>query len=283
VNLLGRIRRLFLFVLVVSSLAMTRAHPAAADEITPALETLELRVKAQAEARMLVAGLAPNDRRRLIGLYVAFDTSASDPSAMAACDDDGDYVIVISDAMLRLLSFVAQAQSADEEEGSEVATGYAEFLGRSQLPGHRLLPPPAGSFTAQNRGTTHETRLREALSFVIARELVHLRAGDLVCARPTATHENGDDVWTKEEQREALTLALRVYPGNAAPRDAEATARVLDVGRSEQGALGLLHFFAQLELERTAHASRFAPSYLAQHPSSATRISSVMNAAKEHP
>jgi len=215
-------------------------------------------------------------------VYVAFDPNANDPSAMVACDDDGDYVIVLTDAMLRLVSTVARAQSHDEASGGRNVEDYAAFIARVQVPGRRLLPPPPGFYTGQQTSATQETRLREALSFVVARELTHLRAGDLVCAHPTATHEAGDDEWTTAEQRRALEGAASIYPGRAVQRDVEATTRVLDAGRSEQGALGLLRFFAQLEAERLVHTSRFMPTYLLQHPSSVVRAASVRNAAREH-
>jgi len=266
---------------LVASAGIAGPRVAHADEIAPELETLELREKAQAEAKRLVSDLAPNDRRRLVGVYVAFDANAADPSAMVACDDDGDYVVVITDAMLRLVSIVARAQSDDESNGTHGIEDYASFLALSQVPGRRLLPPPPGFYAVQEAGIAEETRLREALSFVIARELTHFRAGDLACAHPTATHENGDDVWTASEQRRALETAASVYPGRATPRDEEATTRVLDAGRSEQGALGLLSFFAQLEAERSAR-SRFMPTYLLQHPSSSARAAAVKAAATNH-
>lgn len=255
---------------------------ACADEIAPELETLELRQKAQAEAKKLVRQLGAGDQRRLAGAYVAFDANAADPSAMVACDDDGDYVIVLTDAMLRLVSTVARAQSYDETSSGRNVEDYAAFLARVQVPGRRLLPPPPGFFTAQQASAVHETRLREALSFVVARELTHMRAGDLVCAHPTATHEAGDDEWTSGEQRRALEAAARIYPGASALRDAEATTRLVDGGRSEQGALGLLRFFAQLEVERAFHTSRFLPTYLVQHPGSAVRAACVRSAARDH-
>lgn len=271
---------LTLFALLASPVIAERG--ARADEIAPELETLELRQKAQAEAKRLVSSLAAGDQRRLVGLYLAFDTNASDPSAMVACDDDGDYVIVVTDALLRLISLVARAQSYDEANASHALEDYAGFVARSQIPSRRLLPPPPGFFTAQQPGTTQESRLREALSFVVARELAHLRAGDLVCAHPTATHEHGDDEWTAAEQRRAIETAARVYPGHALERDTEATARVLDAGRAEEGALGLLRFFAQFEVERAVAASRFAPTYLVQHPGAAIRMTVVRTAARDH-
>jgi hypothetical protein len=266
------------FVAATSVAGPRAAH---ADEIAPELETLELRQKAQSEAKRLLSDLAANDRRRLVGAYVAFDGNASDPSAMAACDDDGDYVIVLTDAMLRLVSLVARAQSDDESNATHGVEDYASFLAASQVPGRRVLPPPPGFYASPDTGSTQEMRLREALSFVIARELTHFRAGDLVCGHPTATHENGDDVWTTSEQRHALETAASLYPGRA-PRDEEAITRVLDAGRSEQGALGLLRFFAQLETDRSTPAKRFVPTYLVQHPSSAARAASVKNAATNH-
>lgn len=256
---------------------------AQADEIAPELETLELRQKTQAEAKKLVASLDPKDQRRLTGLYVAFDSNANDPSAMAACDDDGDYVVVLTDAMLRLASIVARAQSYDESNHSRSIEDYAGFVARSQIPSRRLLPPPPGFYAAQKAGTTTDAHLREALAFIVARELTAFRAGDLVCPHPTATHESADDEWTSSEQRRALERAASLYPGHSAvERDIEATVRVLDAGRSEDGALGLLRFFAQLELERTVHVSRFMPTYLIQHPATVARVAAVKTAVQDH-
>ena len=258
------------FAAVSLSLVLLTARAAQADEIAPELETLALRQQTQAETNKLVSGLAAKDRRRLTGLYVAFDPNPNDPSAMVACDDDGDYVIVVTDAMLRLISFIARAESDDELDGSHNVEDYAAFLSQSQVPGRRLLPPPPGFFTAQRSATMQDTRLREMLAFLVARELSHLRAGDLVCPHPTATHESGDDEWTGSEQRRAIVTAASVYPGPAAARDIEATNRVLDSGRSEVGALGLLRFFA--------HANRFLPTYLVQHSSTVARIAAVKQA-----
>ncbi|MBX3187903.1 MAG: hypothetical protein KF819_12845 [Labilithrix sp.] len=275
---MGRVLALWCTALV--SLALTR--DARADEMTPELEGLELRQKAQAELRKLQGTLVQKDERRLAGLYLAFEPSASDPLALAACDDDGDYVIVLSDAMLRLVSVVARAQSYDEANGSRSIEDYAAFLGRSQIPGRRLLPPPPGFYSAQKSGTTMETRLREALAFVIGRELAHLRSGDLVCPHPTATHESGDDEWTPAEQRKALEGAASLYPGRQTERDTEGMIRALEAGRAEDGALGLMRFFAQLETERIVHVSRFQPTYLTHHPSPSTRASAIRAAVTQH-
>ena len=170
VNVMRRVMVLA-FAALTATASVAGPRTARADEIAPELETLELRQKTQTEAKKLVVGLAPGDQRRLTGVYVAFDPNANDPSAMVACDDDGDYVIVVTDAMLRLASIVARAQSYAEANGGRSIEDYAAFLARVQVPGRRLLPPPPGFYAAQQASPTQETRLREALSFVLAREL----------------------------------------------------------------------------------------------------------------
>jgi hypothetical protein len=259
-------------VIALLGLAETRAR---ADEVAPDLEGADLRVKAQAELKNLVAAMPPNDQKRLVGVYAAFETSASDPVAQVACDDDGDYVVLLSDAMLRLLGHVARAESYDEANGSHKVEEYAAFLVRSQTPGRRLLPPPPGFYIAEKPAATYEERLADALSFVVAHELTRLRAGDLVCPKPTATKESGDDVWTSAEQRKAAETAASVYPGRPLERDSEALARVQNGGRTERGALALLRFFTQFETEKAVALSRFSPPYLTHHPGSALRLGNL--------
>ena len=127
--------------LVLALLALLVPLPARADEVAPELETADLRTLAQASLRAQIEVLAPAERRRLVGLYVAIDPDAADPAAQISCDDDGDPVIVVTDAMLRLGSHVARA-----DEASHRIEDYAAFLVRTQLPGRRLLPPPPGFF-----------------------------------------------------------------------------------------------------------------------------------------
>ncbi len=276
-------RAWFARVLVTAvSLVAIPLGSARADEVAPSLEDADLRLKAAAELKRLVSGLAPNDQKRLVGVYPAFDPSSADAVAQVACDDDGDYVVVLSDAMLRLLTYVARADSYDEANGSRKVEEYAAFLVRSQTPGRRLLPPPPGFYIAERPSSAADERFAEALSFVLARELTHFRAGDLACPKPTATRESGDDVWTAAEQRKASEVAFRVYPGRQLERDNEATVRMLEAGHNERGALALLRFFTQFEGVNAVVAGRFLPSYAQQHPQASWRASAVQRAASAH-
>jgi hypothetical protein len=56
-------------------------------------------------------------------------------------------------------------------------------------------------------------------------------------------------------------------------RDAEATARMLEAGSSEGGAVLLLRFLARLEARRMPSTSSF--SYVALHPDAASRLATV--------
>lgn len=257
------------------------AGPAAADEVAPELEPSDLRELARTELKKIVAGLPAGDQKRLTGVYAAFHGDASDPFALAACDDDGDYVIVVSDAMLRLVANVARAQSYDDANTSRKVEDYAAYVARTQVPGRRLVPPPPGFYTAELAARTYDDRLRESVSFVVARELAHLRAGQLACPKPTATKEAGDDEWTSAEHRRALENTGSLYPGRGT-HDGEAIVRVLLARRSERGALGLLRFFDQYEAEQRVFVPRFSPTYRTYYPSSAMRASAIKVAVESH-
>jgi hypothetical protein len=257
------------------------AQPARADEVAPELEPSDLRDLTRAELRTLVSGLAPHDRKRLAGVYAAFHSDASDPFALAGCDDDGDYVVVVSDAMLRLVANVARAQSYDDANASRKIEDYAAYVARTQIPGRRLVPPPPGFYTAELAAKTYDDRLRESLAFVVARELTHLRSGQITCPKPTVTKEAGDDEWTTAEHRNALENAPELYPGRGS-HDGEAVVRALAVGRTERGALGLLRFFDRYEAEQRVFVPRFDPTYRTYYPSSGMRASAIRVTVESH-
>lgn len=281
-TLLAVARAVFLVVLV-GVVASVGAGPAVAhaDEVAPELETSDLRQHAREALRKLVAGMPAADTKKLAGVYVAFDASASDPLAQVACDDDGDDVVLLSDAMLRVAAHVARATAYEEGGATRKVEDYAAFLARSQVPGRRVLPPPPGFFVTERPAATYDERVFEILSFVVARELAHFQSGDLACPHPTATKESGDDTWTAAEQRLATETASRVYPGRGVERDGDAVRAVLRQGQTSRGALALLRFFTQLDVDRVVATGRFHPTYAVLHPTPAARAAMVQRVADE--
>lgn len=255
-------------VVVVLAALFFFARVARADEVAPALEGADLRVRASLLLRELM-NAKPEPKLR--GIYAAFDPSVSDPIAMAACDDDGDYVIVMSDAMLRLAGFIARLATEDDANHGHKLDDYADHLAKNQTPGKRLLPPAAGAYTA---GAGDDDRWAAIMRFLYARELAHLRAGELVCPNPTVTKERGDDDWTPAEAAAARTSASALYPGKQAERDANA----IDELGTNDGALALLQFFASFE----AAGPRSLPSYLPLHPRSAARLLAIRTKGARH-
>jgi hypothetical protein len=262
-------------------------------DVAPARAVALLRHAARLELASLFERLDPEARRRLVGVYVAFDDSVSDVSAMAGCDDDGDYVVVVSDALLGLASFVAEAVASDEAYGTHAVDDYARFLagtvrGRTRHRAVRPMPPPAGFFGASQTAPAARqelerrvsaARFREMVAAVLAHELERLEDGELVCPHPTATHERGDDEWTSEEQSQALAVASRLATRDGVlTADAAATTLLLEDGRTEQGGLAWLKVMASLE--RAGQPGQITSTYLWLHPDSGAREAVVRATAE---
>lgn len=243
--------------------------------------------EAQEELGALVSRLPSDARKRVTGVYVAFDPSVTDVSSMAACDDDGDYVVAVSDALLRLADFVAQAEATDEIFWTHKLDEYAHLLAESQRSGMRTIPPSPGFFDpAQSHSArkieVESTRFREIVASVLSHELARLIQGDLVCPNPTATHERGDDEWTREEREHALAVAQRLY---TLPRvfaaDGTGVEWLFDSGRTEQGELAWLSTMDRIERASKARLDPTAPStYLRLHEACGLRAEIVRAAAE---
>jgi hypothetical protein len=262
-----------------------RAQPV---DATPFFRLAAAHRQASLDLRVLVERLPTEARRRLTGIYVAFDPSLTDLGSMAACDDDGDYVVVISDALLGLADFVAQAEATDEVFWTHKRDEYATFLAESQRPGTRALPPPPGFFDAAQAQSARKmdvasARFHEIVAGTVAHELAHLVQGDLVCPNPTATHERGDDEWTHEEREHALTVAQKLYtPPRVLAADSAGIDRVLDAGLTEQGELAWLSTLDRIERAGRERPDRPTPStYLKLHEACGVRADVVRAAANQ--
>jgi hypothetical protein len=263
-----------------------RSASAQVSEVARGATVSILRNEAALELEAVEGSLSLGARHALTGVYVAFDPSRTDVSAMVACDDDGDYVVVVSDALLMLASFVAQAEAADEMRRTHKVDEYARFLAeafpaegfpaetRRDAPRRvsaRPVPPPPGFFdNASSRDPRvldlERARLREIVASIVTHEVAHLLAGELVCPNPTATHEKGDDEWTAEEREHALDGASRIYtPSSVLAADALATTLLLAAERNQLGSLAWLRTMERLEPSAGDANDRTAWTYLRLH------------------
>lgn len=272
-----------LVALLIVALAPSLARADAA--LTPTLTPLGRHVEAELLLRELVSVLPDDTRARVQGIYVAFAPTAADVIAQAACDDDGDDVIVVSDAMLVLLENVTHAQARDLGLARTNVLSLATHYAKDQRAGERLLPPIPGAFeTSDTRGMelVHTSRFREALSGVLAHELSIFFRGELTCPHPTATHERGDDVWTAEEATLAREIAARVYGrGRVRGRDQDAVLLTVASKGDAVGYVGWLAFLAAMD----AAGGRPDWSYQVQRPDPARRLEVVeraMDDARSH-
>jgi hypothetical protein len=217
---------------------------------------------------------APADKRReLVGTYVAFEENPSDWIAQVTCDDDGDFVILLSQGMLRLASYLAHGVAAGAPSKIDE---YAALVARAQLPKQRLVPPPPGYFAADEDRARYESALREILGFLLADELERFLARELRCPNPTATTEARDAVWSDNEHDLAIGLGRTVYP-DARERELAHEESALDRLRGlspavgTDGARALLRFLDRFQAEK----SRFSPRYAEFHPAARARVTAL--------
>lgn len=282
------VRRGGLPVTLLLLLSLVQTDASAAEDIAPGLADDAVEEEASDALRELVGTLDAREQEALQGIYVAFEPSRTEVLALPACDDDGDYVIVLSHALLDLVQHVAYADASDRLRGTHLLGAYGPFLARAQRRDARLLPPPPPPPSPRRLTEREEARahaavgevahafLADALSWLVADELAHAVAGDFVCPSPTRAHEHGDDVWTVEERTRADALAPSRMT-HVAAADVWATTRVLGRGGSEVPALELLRALAPLE---EARPPREASTYLTLHPGARARAAALESTAR---
>ncbi len=250
--------------------------PATAAADAPAAPSLTLQSARAATSdamRRALLKLPAATQQKLVGAYVAFAPDPKAPLALAACDDDGDYVVVVSDAMLTLADAVARAKATDDTLGSSKLEAYARLLAKAQRPGERLLTPPAGFYgepTTPAVAAAQSKAFHAIASYLVATELAHMAAGDLTCARPTATHERGDDEWTAAEHESALAAAQTVHSlTRVAVADARGAELAAQAGEPEGPYLALL--LPLLGAVEASAQARAAVPYVVHHPNQAVR------------
>lgn len=202
--------RYFLSVLFVILFWVGTGH-AQSKPIAPSLAPQALHQRTDDLLQGLMRELAPATQAKLVGAYTAFDPDLSQPYAMIACDDDGDYVVVVSDAMIEFAMRVVEGKAADEQTGSKKVESYAATLAAQTVRGARLLPPPPGFYSGAHDSNREGELFDEAMRGVLAHELSRLARGHLVCGHPSPARESADEMWTPAERAFAWSLAPRVY------------------------------------------------------------------------
>ncbi len=245
----------------------------------------QLHRRAAEELHALVQPMDKGARDRLVGAYVAFNGTTSDLGAMAACDDDGDYVVTMTDGLLMLIDAVALAQASDEVASTKKLDAYAAFLAKAQRPNAKLVPPPVGFFEGTETPSpkleeVRMARLRDAIAGVIAHEVAHMLSSDVTCRHPTATHEGGDDTWTASEQSQAEASSSATYTQQRVlAADTLGTELLLEAGRSTVGLMATLTVIDRLE---RGGREGYAPSYIRSHAGTAARMQWVEAAASHY-
>lgn len=226
--------RHLLSFLFVTFLALTAS--AQNKSIAPSLAPQALHQRTDDLLQALMRELPAATQAALVGTYVAFDPDLSQPYAMIACDDDGDHVVVVTDAMIEFAQRIAEAKSADEHTGSKKLEAYAATLAAQTVRGVRLLPPPPGFYSGAHDPDREGELFDDAMRGVLAHELARLARRHLVCGHPTVAKESADEIWTPAERAFAWSLAPRLYDAQHFA-DAEASAAfVFRPGTKPRGA-----------------------------------------------
>jgi hypothetical protein len=267
---------------LVASPFLLAPRLAFANDVAPGLAEETLVEDAEDALRTLTASLDAQDRSTVRGIYVAIDSSTDDVLAVPACDDDGDYVVVLSHALLELVLNVSYASASDTLRGTHLVESYGPLLARSQERGARPLPASAAPRTAADEAThpiedVAHTFEQSLLGWLVADELAHAIHGDLICPYPTVTHERADDEWSGAEHDEAIRLApARVT--HLAESDSWATAWLLERALPSAPVLAWLSVLAPLEDARPSGATW---TYVVLHPRSAARVEQLERAVKD--
>ncbi len=219
------------------------------------VDTMALRARAGAVLTELKTGLRDADRNKVASVPLFADPTAGEVNAFAACDDQGQPLMAISDSLLEVMAFSARFKATDELFGTRKLDGYTSMVASEYQP-KKPMPRPAASFIdpAQDNDSRKIARqnqlLDEQLAFVLGHELAHHYLGHTGCANGGGSRGIGAGDFGR--------LMSRAIPGlnqqAEVSADVSGTNNLLAVGTkrsgtkwNEEGALLSLGFFAALD------------------------------------
>ncbi|MEZ4314341.1 MAG: M48 family metalloprotease [Polyangiaceae bacterium] len=216
-----------------------------------------LRSEAGAVMGELMAGLSAANQQKVKNIPFFADPTVGEVNAFAACDDQGQPLMAITDGLLEVEANIAQFKANDEIFGTNKLDQYLTLLANQQQPGQPVVKTPPG-FTdpAQNvdgRKVQRQHQLfEEQVAFVLGHELGHHYLGHTGCANGAGGGSRG--VSPADLARLASNVIPLANQPNELAADAAGTNNLLTAGSrragykwTEGGALLTLDFFARLD------------------------------------
>ncbi|MFO0553276.1 MAG: M48 family metalloprotease [Polyangiaceae bacterium] len=247
------------------------------------LDQQALRRRAGAVLGELVAALPDASRSKVQSVPLFADPTVGEVNAFAACDDQGQPLMAVSDGLLEVMAFSARAKAADEIFGGNRLSSYTQLVATNVKP-KKPLPRPNADFISSTQDNDPRKIARqsqlfdEELAFVLGHELAHHHLGHTGCANGGGSQGVGTGDFGR--------LLSRAVPAfnqpNEIAADVAGTQNLLSAGKSrpvkwnEEGALLSLGFFSALD-NFTPDSVLFG--FESTHPPPQLRIPIVQNTA----
>jgi hypothetical protein len=259
------------------------AGPVVGDPINQ-LDVGFMRQRAGNVLHELVAALPDASRAKVQNVPLFADPSVGEVNAFAACDDNRQPLMAISDGLLEIMAQSARFKANDEVFGTRKLDEYTGFIVQNYRPG-KPIPRPAQGFVEPARDVDGRKVARqgqlfdEQLAFVLGHELAHHHLGHTGCANGSGSRgvSVGDFGRLLSNTLPAFSQAAEVSA------DVAGTNNLLTAGSrrqapkwNEEGAVISLGFFSALD-KLTPASILF--SFESSHPPPALRVPIVQNAA----
>lgn len=236
---------------------------------------------------LLIAALPATTQARVQGIPIVPDPTPGNVNAFAACDDQGQPLMAVTDGLLDVEAHIAQYKAIDEIWGTQKVSQYEQLLAQT-MKSDAPVPRPQPGFTDPSQDSDGRKVARqhqimdEQLAFVMGHELSHHYLGHTGCA-------NGQGGGTRATPSDVWRLATRVASGlnqfNEIAADRSGTQNLLTAGSrmsgyrwTENGAILTLQFFAALQ---AITADSVLTAFAQTHPFPQIRLPLVQQAAAE--
>jgi hypothetical protein len=243
----------------------------------------------QAEAaqilRELVAALPNDNRAKVEGIPLMFDTQTAEVNAFAGCENGGAFM-AITVPLLRAMGHISEAKAADELFGSQRVNRYTRLAADSLGANGPVPDPPAGFYApAEALDPRKLARQRdvfdEMTGFVLGHELAHHYLGHTGCANGTPSR--GLD--PAKLGRIVTTIVTPLNQFNETGADTSGVENLLDMGARRTGRAPMTEMGGVLTLEFFGAMEQFSPATVAlgilrTHPHPRLRIPLLQSTAQ---